>query len=308
MGTRMTRTHHLNKMETENPTTQSSGRPVLPVWAAIPLFLIAGFVLIGLLGGFLLLLLSFFPKSGSIYGVITEKLVLSVSSMAGAWICALLFLKYVDCRPVSELGMSIKGRWKECLAGMVFAAVFYLIGFVVSIGLGAVEVTGATFDYGVLTGTFFVFLPAAAMEEIMVRGYIQGRLMTKMNKFPAMVIASLIFSAMHILNPHIGLFPLFNLFLAGLLLGASRMYTPNLWFPIFLHAAWNWLQGPVLGYEVSGTKIFPSVIQLHLPEENLINGGRFGFEGSILCTILMIAGTVLIISLQRNARKSHRPG
>ena len=126
-------------------------------------------------------------------------------------------------------------------------------------------------------------------------GYIPGRLMTKMNKFVAMCIAPLLFSAIHISHPNIGLFPLFNLFLAGLLLGASYMYTRNLWFPIFLHTAWNWIQGPILGYEVSGTKMFPSVINLHLPEENIINGGRFGFEGSIICTILMIIGTAAII-------------
>ncbi|MDR0746080.1 MAG: CPBP family intramembrane metalloprotease [Mediterranea sp.] len=228
--------------------------------------------------------------------------------MASVWACAIIFLKYVDRCPICELGMSIKGRWKDCLTGVGFAAVFYLIGFVASIGLGAIEITGIAFDLSVLTGTFFVYFAAAAMEEIMVRGYIQGRLMTKMNKWGAMAIASFIFSVMHISNPNIDIFPLFNLFLAGLLLGACYMYTRNLWFPISLHTAWNWIQGPVLGYEVSGSRMFPSIIQLHLPEENIINGGAFGFEGSILCTILMIAGTVLIISLQRTAPKNRKRG
>jgi membrane protease YdiL (CAAX protease family) len=233
-----------------------------------------------------------------------KQLIPPVTSAAVAWGYAVFFLKYVDRRPINELGMSIKGRWKDCLAGIAFAVVFYLIGFAVSIGLGAIEVAGMTFDFGILTGTFFMFFAAAAMEEIMMRGYIQGRLMTKMNRFPAMAIASLIFAVMHIPNPHIGIFPLFNLFLAGLLLGASYMYTRNLWFPIALHTAWNWIQGPVLGYEVSGNKTsFPSVIRLHLPEENIINGGQFGFEGSILCTILMIAGTALIIGWYERKRR-----
>jgi membrane protease YdiL (CAAX protease family) len=284
-----------NKMNVENQTTQSPHRPLLPVWATIPLYLTAIFVSIVLLGVFLQILFIVLPKSGSVYDVIAEKLILSISSMACAWGCAVHFLKYVDRRPVSELGMSIKRRWKDCLAGIASAAVCYMVGFVVSIGLGAIEITGIAVDFGVLIGTFLVFFTAAAMEEVMVRGYIQGRLMTTTNKFTAMVIASFIFSAMHIFNSNIGILPLFNLFLAGLLLGASYMYTRNLWFPISFHTAWNWLQGPVLGSEVSGTKVFPSVIQLHLPEENIINGGRFGFEGSILCTVLMIVGTVLII-------------
>jgi len=291
-------------MEFDNQTTQLNNRPILPVWATIPLYIITCFLFIGLFGGLLLIPFSAFPKSESVYYAMAEQFALSLSSMAGAWVCAVLFLKYLDRSPISELGMSIKGRWKDCLAGLLFAAVFYLIGFTVSLALGVIEITGTTFDFKVLTGTFFVFFAAASMEEIMVRGYIQGRLMTKMNKFGAMAIASLVFAAMHIPNPNIGLFPLFNLFLAGLLLGASYMYTRNLWFPIALHTAWNWIQGPILGYEVSGTKMFPSVLQLHLPEESIINGGRFGFEGSIICTILMIAGTAVIVGwYERAARK-----
>jgi len=291
-------------MEFENQTTQSHSRPRLPVWATTPLYIISSFLFIGLFGGLLLIPFSVFPKSESVYYAISERFAMSLASMAGAWVCAVLFLKYLDRCPISELGMSIKGRWKDCLAGLLFAAVFYLIGFTASLALGAIEITGITPDFGVLTGTLFVYFAAAAMEEIMIRGYVQGRLMTKMNKFGAMAIASFVFAAMHIPNPNIGLFPLFNLFLAGLLLGASYMYTRNLWFPIALHTAWNWIQGSILGYEVSGAKMFPSVFQLHLPEENLINGGRFGFEGSIICTILMIVGTAAIILwYERVARK-----
>lgn len=273
---------------------QSPDRPVLPVWATIPLYLVICFLFTNQLGGILLTLFSVLPQSEFI-SYIGKNLVWSLSSMAVVWICAVLFLKYLDRCPVSELGMGIKGRWKDCLSGVLFAAVFYFIGFTVSLWLGVIEITAIAFDFNVLTGTAFMFFAVAIMEEIMIRGYVQGRLMTKMNKFAATAIASLIFSAIHMFNPNIGLLPLINLFLAGLLLGASYMYTRNLWFPIALHTAWNWIQGPVLGYEVSGTKMFPSAFQLHLPEENIINGGRFGFEGSILCTVLMIAGTALIV-------------
>ncbi|MDR3119230.1 MAG: CPBP family intramembrane metalloprotease [Mediterranea sp.] len=282
-------------MEVEKQTTPYPRRPALPVWAAVLLYIIACFVSMGLLHGCLLSFFSILPESGSTGRMIIEKLVLFVSSVVAVWACAVLFLKHVDRRPVSELGLDIKGRWKDCLAGCAFAAVFYLIGFAVSLKLGAVKVTGATIDLGVAAGTFSVFLFAAAMEEIMMRGYVQGRLAARMNKFSAMAISALLFSVIHIPNQHIGILPLVNLFLAGLLLGAPCMYTRNLWFSISLHTAWNWIQGPVLGYEVSGTRMFPSMIRLHLPEENIINGGRFGFEGSILCTILLIAGTALII-------------
>lgn len=60
---------------------------------------------------------------------------------------------------------------------------------------------------------------------------------------------------------------------------------------------WNWIQGPVLGYEVSGNKFCNGLLALRLPEANLINGGAFGFEGSVLCTVLMVVGTGLILKI-----------
>jgi membrane protease YdiL (CAAX protease family) len=86
-----------------------------------------------------------------------------------------------------------------------------------------------------------------------------------------------------------------NLMLAGMLLGASFIYTRNLWFPISLHLFWNWFQGPVLGYQVSGTSTYPSVLTLRFAENDVLNGGAFGFEGSLICTVLMIVFTFLII-------------
>ena len=54
-----------------------------------------------------------------------------------------------------------------------------------------------------------------------------------------------------------------------------------------------------MGYEVSGNKFGESMLTLHLPEANLMNGGAFGFEGSMLCTVLMILGTGVILKMFR---------
>ena len=51
----------------------------------------------------------------------------------------------------------------------------------------------------------------------------------------------------------------------------------------------------MLGYEVSGNNFISSMLTLHLPEDNVLNGGAFGFEGSLICTVLMIVLTILIV-------------
>lgn len=270
-------------------------KPLLPVWLELLLYLLAFLFLSIPIGGVFLFPFEFIPESDSVYYVTGKLLAEYTPMLLSATISAVLFMRRVARRPVSELGFSIKGRGKDCLAGFFFAVMFYLLGFGLSLWLGAVEIWSIQIDVAPLLCSLLVFFVAASFEEVMMRGYFQGRLMTKINKFAALAIASVLFSAFHGWNENISATSLFNLFLAGCLLGASYMYTRNLWFPIALHTAWNWIQGPVLGYQVSGTDMFPSFIELYLPEEDMFNGGSFGFEGSIICTILMILGIGLII-------------
>ena len=116
------------------------------------------------------------------------------------------------------------------------------------------------------------------------------------NKFVALFISAVLFSLMHLFNPSFALVPFLNIMLAGCFLGASYIYTRNLCFPIALHWFWNWIQGPILGYKVSGNEFGnENLLILRLPEENLINGGTFGFEGSILCSLLLVLGTILVL-------------
>lgn len=290
-------------MDTEK-TVRGFSKRLLPIWATIPLYILTSIGLMVLIEALIPVLLTFFPSSSSVYYCIGKQFIVSLVTLAGIWMCTFFFLTYLDGDSVRELGMNFRNRWKDGLSGFIFAVVLYWIGFWVLLGLDVLAIDAVHADFGVLAGTFLVFLVLATIEEIMVRGYIQGRLMNRMNRFVALVIASLIFAALHIFNPYITLFSFFNLFLAGLLLGASYMYTRNLCFPILLHTTWNWMQGPVLGYGVSGTDLFPSVFTLSFPEENIMNGGKFGFEGSIICTALMLLGTALIIGwYERKERK-----
>lgn len=286
------------------PPYPPARKPLLPVWARVTLYVIACLLVMSAFSMVFYFLVSHIPDiAPSAVGRINFY-IYPVISVTVVTLCAWLFLKYIDRQPFSVLGLSIKGRFSDCIAGVLFAVALYIVGFGIVWGTGAVSIGSVNVNIPVLIGTFLFFFVAAAMEEIMIRGYILGRLMTVTNKFVALAISSAIFSVMHLGNPNIGALPLINLFLAGLLLGAAYLYTKNLWFPIMLHVAWNWIQGPVLGFEVSGSSIFPTMLTLNLPENNIINGGSFGFEGSIVCTAICLLGTLAIIAwYERENRK-----
>lgn len=91
---------------------------------------------------------------------------------------------------------------------------------------------------------------------------------------------------MHCINPSINLFSLLDLFLAGIVLGLPYIYTKNLWFSISMHLSWNLFQ-TLYGFNVSGLDTY-SIIEFEIIDENLINGGGFGLEGSYLSIIAEI--------------------
>ena len=97
------------------------------------------------------------------------------------------------------------------------------------------------------------------------------------------------------------LFSFFNLVLAGIFLGIAYIYTKNLWFPIALHFSWNLFQ-TLLGFKVSGQESY-SIIEFNLKENNLINGGEFGFEGSILSVMFQIVFIIVIVKYFKKESK-----
>jgi len=201
-----------------------------------------------------------------------------------------LFRKNLDERSIISLGFSLKGRGIDWTMGLVAALVIIGIGSLILLVLGYVEISKLTTNYKVLVLNFLLFVVVALTEEISMRGYVLNNLLSVMNRYAALAITAVLFALMHGLNANITWLSMLNLFLAGLFLGATYIFTKNLWFPISLHLFWNFLQGPVLGYNVSGqvTKSLFSVTPVGNP---IINGGDFGFEGSIVCSVLMVLMT-----------------
>lgn len=228
----------------------------------------------------------------NIYFQMLNEVLMLVSGLIAA--CMVLGFRKL---PFSGLGLSLKGWGRSLLRGALFVVFLYVVGFGLSLLLGAVEVVGFLFSPISLLVSLLLYFFVAVTEEVIGRGFILGRVLDGgINKFVALFISAVLFSLMHLFNPNFAFVPFLNIMLAGCFLGASYIYTRNLCFPIALHWFWNWIQGSVLGYKVSGNEFSnENLLILHFPEENLINGGTFGFEGSILCSLLLVLGTVIIL-------------
>lgn len=205
-------------------------------------------------------------------------------------------LKKLRTLPSPGLGFSLQGRGTEMAGGFLTAALLYGVGFGVSCAAGWVQVEAVHWLWPSLLNTLALFFLVAVFEEVLLRGILLGKLLDGgMPKYAALLLSSVLFSALHLFNPNFSWLPFLNILLAGVLLGASYIYTRNLWFPIFLHWFWNWLQGPVLGYGVSGMQMSDPVLKLSFSGPDMLSGSVFGFEGTLLCTLLMIIATCIVL-------------
>lgn len=200
-------------------------------------------------------------------------------------ILVLVFRGLVDRRPFSTLGWQWKGNDIHFYTGIALAIAMLGSGTLVLAAMGEIEWMDYQFngiDFALALG---LMVMVAISEELVFRGYILTNLLENMKPYYSLLFSAVLFAIFHSGNPGSNWLTTLNIFLAGILLGLNFIYTRNLWFGIAFHFAWNFLQGPVLGYEVSGLELKSMLIHTSTTNQ-LLTGGNFGFEGSLINTIL----------------------
>jgi uncharacterized protein len=144
-------------------------------------------------------------------------------------------------------------------------------------------------------------LLVAVSEELVFRGYLLHNLLQSTNKWVALLISSALFAGIHLGNPDVGILPIIEIFVGGLMLGINYIFTRNLWFGIALHFAWNFFQGPVFGFDVSGVPL-PSLMQQDVNGPTWLTGGAFGLEGSVLALVLNGLLTAMLARIYQRQR------
>jgi len=216
----------------------------------------------------------------------SQHLIISIFDLIGTFLIIWIFVKFADKDKFINLGFNIKNRYKDLYFGVFLGFISMFLGYMALIYNNEINYLTVKYNIKEIILSAFLFLIVAVVEETLFRGYILKNLMISFNKYIALMISSLLFAIAHGANPNMSLFSFFDLFLAGIFLGISYIYTKNLWFPIALHFSWNLFQ-TFFGFNVSGQDMY-SIIEFEIQENNLLNGGDFGFEGSILSTIFQI--------------------
>ena len=140
------------------------------------------------------------------------------------------------------------------------------------------------------------FLLAAAMEELVVRGYLFSLIRRRWGWKTAVIATSLLFGSLHLLNPGANFESMLNVTLAGFFLATVLLATKSLYAAIAAHFAWNWTMAGIFHSVVSGAAIPAPNYATVDNGPDWLTGGVWGPEGGAAATAAMI---ILIFFLYR---------
>nr|WP_297788050.1 type II CAAX endopeptidase family protein [uncultured Allomuricauda sp.] len=230
-----------------------------------------------------------------------QRVIVAVFGFVGLLILISVFMKYVDKKPFLDLGLHFKNNKRDIAYGVIAGLLVMLMGYGLLVLFQQLEFKKHDFIGTEFLLTMVLYLIVSFSEEILLRGYVLRNLMESMNNGLALLLSALMFSIMHSANPNISWVGYIDLFLAGILIGLPYIYTKNLWFPIAFHFSWNFFQS-MFGFNVSGMDSY-SWIEFSLNENNIINGGDFGFEGSILSIFFQVGLIIILYFLYRQGTR-----
>ena len=206
------------------------------------------------------------------------------------------FVFIIDRMSLRDLGLiwNRKGR-QEFWVGLLLPVIVMTVTLLLYLVFGLLEVTGNGLQVMSLPGLLLnlvkglvLFVLVSFGEELLFRGYIINHFT---HLLAGVLISSFVFALGHFLNPGISVVSMLNLFLAGIFFAYTYLWTGSLWLPIGFHLSWNWVMGYLFGIPVSGINVEGSLINVVFNREaaDVLTGGQFGFEGSLLVTLMLIA-------------------
>jgi membrane protease YdiL (CAAX protease family) len=306
----------------------SHSRLIALAWQAkrLPHIIIAPIVALiiifgGQIGGCMVALLVVFPllfpngltaaqESAALSGLV--EALQFIFAFGPVFLLLWLWLKIFEKRPFWTLGFETAGALRKYSRGILVAllmlggivALLAALGYV-STEAGPPQLQGPPALAGVVI-ILFGWLVQAAAEEVLCRGWLLPAIGARYGLWSGIVISSLLFAGLHLLNANLSAIASVNLCLFGVFIALYALAEGGLWGACAWHAVWNWAQGNLFGFEVSGTlPAGGALLNLMETGPDAVTGGAFGPEGGLVVTAMLVVGIVVLLLLNRRPAARH---
>ena len=245
-------------------------------------------------------------------GVVGYVLLLNIPAYAavplstiGAVVTLFAFKKYLSWYAEDSENLPFRGKMRMMGIGWAVSAIYFLAIIVCLFLCGYYRMVTVEFDVSSQLSWLSFFLLVGVMEEVIFRGILFRLITDKWNIAVGLTTSSLLFGLAHLGNPGATLWAALAIALAsGWLFGMAYAYHQTIWVPIGMHWAWNYLEGGVFGCAVSGTPLnYLPLITPRISGADILSGGAFGPEASIICVAIGIGISIVYTMLYIKKKK-----
>ena len=219
----------------------------------------------------------------------------------------IFWVKVIEKNALSSLGF-VKRNWLKYLVwGILLSllqmgviALVYQVGGIGSFELNELSLEPILF----ILGLFPFWLLQGGTEEVATRGWLLTRIAARTNLPFAIAISSSLFGILHMGNAGVTFLSVLNIILDGVLAALLFIYSDSIWLVVAQHGSWNYVQGNLLGFQVSGTGADASIFSFTMGSgPDWLTGGAFGAEGSIITTLVLLVSLVIVYCLGERKEK-----
>ena len=212
---------------------------------------------------------------------------------------SIFYCRCIEMRPVSSMGMRKRKMGSHYLLGLGVGLLMMTAITMLTVETGSNTIRLCSSINRKIIALFFLgFFVQGMSEEFIFRGYLMTTIGGSNNKWLAVIISSVAFGMAHIANPGISVLAMINLILFGVFAALYMIYFDDIWGGCAIHSIWNFTQGNIYGISVSGSADSESVFRTSAKSSHaFLTGGKFGIEGSIFTTVVLAAGTCIVIYL-----------
>ena len=213
----------------------------------------------------------------------------------------MFWVKVIEKNALSSLGF-VKRNWLKYLGWGILLSLVQMgvIALVYQVsGIGFFELNELSLEPLLfILGLFPFWLLQGGTEEVATRGWLLTRIATRTNLPLAIAISSSLFGILHMGNAGVTFLSVLNIILDGMLAALLFIYTDSIWLVVAQHGTWNYVQGNLLGFQVSGTGADASIFSFTMGDgPDWLTGGAFGAEGSIITTLVLLVSLVIVYRL-----------